>query len=311
MEKIKLHVDYTSYKTKPVNQHGLIKPRLQGARPVELTVDEIIQKIERGHTVSPAVLEGGLGAANWKEQQLFLVDIDNDIEGEPMLRPDEALKICHANDIAPAFYYPTFSHTELKPKFRLAFICKEVITEAGMRAAIIEGITGLFAQADKSCKNADKMFLGTNQKAVICDVTARFASGQAINAYTPIEQPTPNHATYGTDSELERLKRDFDFLSYLIQRNDGLKYNNSKTAMFRACEICGGHDDLALYHASNSFMCFGARGNRGGSIIDYLMLTEHLDKAAAIKKFKYELCGLTEPTFTKTQKRDYAISKHI
>ena len=54
--------------------------------------------------------------------------------------------------------------------------------------------------------------------------------------------------TSKTDSELDKLKRDFDFFGYLKKRNGAVKYDTSRYAMFENCEICGHHEDLSLIH---------------------------------------------------------------
>ena len=41
------------------------------------TLEELVQKIETGHSISPGIM-GGMSAKDWKEQQLFMVDIDNE-----------------------------------------------------------------------------------------------------------------------------------------------------------------------------------------------------------------------------------------
>jgi len=56
-------------------------------------------------------------------------------------------------------------------------------------------------------------------------------------------------------------------------------------------------------------MCFGAGCNRGGSIIDYIMLSNSIGLKQAIDYFKYDLLGLEKPIYSKEQKRDYAIKK--
>lgn len=308
---IKLHIDTVRYGHKPdKTQFGSIKPRLQNAAAVSVTLDELMTKIQQGYTVSPAVMHGGIGAANWNSQQLFMVDIDNDNSAAPLLAVSEALKICEANHLLPVFYYHSFSHTEAKPKYRLVFVCEEVITDTSTRAAVIESLISLFPQADKSCNNADRLFLGTNKAAVICDLSATFSIENAVSAFVPqILAKQDSTSDNPTNSDLDRLKRDYDLLGYMVNRNGAPKYNNGKSAMFTTCELCGGHDDLVYYAATNTFKCFGARCNKGGSIIDYLMLAERLDASRAIEKFKYELCGLERPQFTREQKREYAIQK--
>ena len=310
MTRIKVQIDWTAYKTKPVDQHAGIKSRTQGSKPTEISISDLVRKIEHGHTVSPAVLSGGLKAIDFSHQQLVFVDIDNDNEGEPILTPEEALKICEANGISPAFYYPTFSSTPLKPKFRLALISETVITELSERNAVVEGLTSMFAQADKSCRNADKVFLGTNQKAVVWNEFARFTIEQAIALYVPPKPIARIQPTQSGDDDLERLKRDFDFGGYLEQRNGEINCRGTTYTQFKNCEICGARKCLTYYPETNSFMCFGARGNCGGSPIDYLMKVDNLNHADAIAKFKYELCKVEKPEFTKSQKRDYAIRKN-
>lgn len=78
MKKIKVHIDPRGYNEKPSNKEiGGIKARLQkNTRPSLVTLEELVQKIETGHSISPGIMDG-MSAKDWQEQQLFLVDIDN------------------------------------------------------------------------------------------------------------------------------------------------------------------------------------------------------------------------------------------
>lgn len=86
MTKIRVHIDPKGYDEKPSGKEiGGIKSRLQkGTRPSLVTLEELVQKIRTGHSISPGIMEG-MSAKNWKEQQLFMVDIDNEEDG-PILR---------------------------------------------------------------------------------------------------------------------------------------------------------------------------------------------------------------------------------
>ena len=64
--------------------------------------------------------------------------------------------------------------------------------------------------------------------------------------------------------------------------------------MFENCEICRHHNDLVYYPETNSFNCFGASGDKGGTIIDYLMAVEELNVKQAIKKIEKELCRMSK-----------------
>lgn len=97
MTKIRVHIDPKGYDEKPSGKEiGGIKSRLQkGTRPSLVTLEELVQKIRTGHSISPGIMEG-MSAKNWKEQQLFMVDIDNEEDG-PILRIKDARAICHDN----------------------------------------------------------------------------------------------------------------------------------------------------------------------------------------------------------------------
>ena len=144
MTKIRVHIDPKGYDEKPSGKEiGGIKSRLQkGTRPSLVTLEELVQKIRTGHSISPGIMEG-MSAKNWKEQQLFMVDIDNEEDG-PILRIKDARAICRDNGLPLAFCYQTFSYTKEHPKFRLAFVMDKPITDAGMRKHIMDTLVNLF-----------------------------------------------------------------------------------------------------------------------------------------------------------------------
>lgn len=299
---LKIHIDTKGYTAKPKEHISIIKPRLQSSSTIkDVSPKELISYIEQGYSVSPAVMDGkGCKAENWISQQLFMVDIDND-KDKPILTVEKALELCERYNLPPAFLYYSFSHTEQKPKFRLCFIMSETVTNTFLRAAIAETLVKVFPQSDTSCTNADRIFFGTNKDVCICDLSATVSIESIMSIYKPPQarQAKPD------DMELERLKRDFPFFAYLQERNGKTVFNNSKSAMFECCEICGHKKDLVYFHDTNTFFCFGACGHVGGSIIDYIMAVEKTDLKGAIDRL-YELSGITRPS-----KREYAIKAKI
>ena len=294
-KKVNLQIDNISYDNKENarKDFGKIKIRLQqDSLPTKVSIKEIADVLQEGRTISPAVMSG-TKAEDFREQQVFMVDIDNKREDIPLLTVEEALSICEKNHLQPVFYYYTFSHTEKIPKFRLVFIMNEVVKDNTLRLMIIQSLISLFKQADTSCTNADRFFLGTNKKVIICDLEARITVDSILDI-TSKSITEKKDSSIKTDSELDKLKKDFDFFSYLKKRkkNGKVKYENSRYAMFEKCEVCGHKEDLVYFKDTNSFFCFGASGNMGGSIIDYLIITEKLSLKQAIDKFKYELCKL-------------------
>ena len=79
--KIKVHIDPMGYDEKPSGKEiGGIKSRLQkNASPSLVTLEELVQKIATGHSISPGIMSG-MSSKDWTEQQLFLVEIDNEEE---------------------------------------------------------------------------------------------------------------------------------------------------------------------------------------------------------------------------------------
>ena len=292
-QKFKLHIDSISYKDKKFskNQEEMkkLKYRLQGTSPpVEVTLKELIEAVQEGKAVSPAVMKG-TKADDFLEQQVFMLDIDNTNTKKPILQVADAISICEKNDLHVAFYYFSFSHTEELPKYRLVFILNEVITDTTLRDIIMRRLIDLFEQTDTSCTNADRVFFGTNKKAIICDLKARITVDSVLKI-PPKSVIVKKSKTSRTDKELEKLINDFDFLTYLKERNGNVVRDNPRYIMFENCEICGHHNDLVYYPETNSFNCFSDKGKVGGTIIDYLKEVYKLTPSQAIKKFKKELC---------------------
>jgi len=163
MAKIRLHIDPKGVAEKPTGKAwSRISQRvLKSTSIAEVTVRQLAQKIGTGHTVCPAVLNGSK-AADWREQQVFMVDIDNADKNQPQLSEEQAVEICDEHGLPLAMYYQTFGYSEDHPKFRLVFILDSVVTEPNLRRTIMERLISIFPQSDKACTNGNRLFLGTN-----------------------------------------------------------------------------------------------------------------------------------------------------
>ena len=284
--KILVQVDSKAYAQKPEGKEiGGIKSRTQKSEAKYLTINELATEIEQGKSFSPGILESGLGASNWKEQQIFGVDIDNNDETLPILTPKEAMKICKDNGVLPALCYKTFSNTADKPKFRIMFKLNEPIKHDNRRLLIASTLVALFPQADKSCVNADRIFFGTNKKVKTLNKTVSFDKILELGS----KQVTSEKHEL---TELDKLKANCDFEILLNEACGEITRRTKTYIMYKYCPICGHHDDFIYYIKSKTFKCFGAHGGAGGSIIDYLMATRNLSQMQAIDYFKYELCRL-------------------
>lgn len=261
MTKVRLHIDPRGVGKKPTeNEWGRISKRvLESTSIKEVTVQQLAQKLREGHTICPAVLNGSK-AADWQEQQVFMVDMDNADTEKPQLSQERALAICEEHGLTPAIYYQTFGHSKSRPKFRLVFIMDSIITEPNTRRMIVERLISVFPQSDKACTNANRIFLGTDKEVVLYNKTARISVEKilAIPCGTSSSgQPSKRGVSreLRSNPELAEQIRSFDFLSYLAERN-GAYSGSGNIISFENCEVCGHKNDLRYYKDTKHFFAF-------------------------------------------------------
>ncbi len=306
MIEIKLHIDSVGYLEKPKDDIAKIKPRLQSENNIcEISIEKLPELICKGYSISPGIMQGGCKSINWQEQTLFMVDIDNN-KDSALLTPNEAIKICEEHNLKPVFYYYTFSHSDKKPKFRLCFITDTVITDDSTRSLIIETLNEIFEQSDKSTKNADRIFYGTNKNYEIIDYKNRITIDNIIKFN---EKLCINHNKDISDNSLRKLIENFDFYNFLKERNGNPTINNEKYARFHICELCGHKDDLVYYYETKSFMCFSDSLHKGGTIIDYIKILNNCTLKEAIEYFKYKLLQLPKTDKTNLKENELITKK--
>lgn len=168
MNKYKLKIDTTSYNSKPTGKEiGTINCRLVKQENKDYTLQEISHALSHGHTIVPAVVEGERKKQNWKQQQIFLVDIDNAeknksrLSDNDYLTPAQAMNICKQNNIKPFLIYHTFSSKPNFLKFRLCFAMNKVITDLSEQFKIISNLINLFGRAaDAVCTGGERLYFG-------------------------------------------------------------------------------------------------------------------------------------------------------
>lgn len=104
-----------------------------------------------------------------------------------------------------------------------------------------------------------------------------------------LDQPV-RHALNGRDLEIQECLMEFDLLSQTCH-DTGEQHGYGEH--FLTCPICGHRDCFVVYSNANepeSFYCFGANGNVGGTAIDYFMHTQDLTREEATKYLVHDLC---------------------
>ena len=160
--KITTMFDNTLYAEKPKGEEiGKIKNRIETQLAIqEYTLENFISNFAKGITIIPAGIKGN-AEANWKEQQVFLLDFDNK-DLQKYASVNLILEYCKQINLIPTCIYHTFSSTEKLNKFRLVYVFKHPITDYKLAQKIIAELFDKFKQfnPDTSKRNLADMFFG-------------------------------------------------------------------------------------------------------------------------------------------------------
>lgn len=144
----------------------------------EMTIEELADSLCHGASFKPGVLQGGMKADNWKQQQLFGLDFDDGICIE------EAYNKVISLGMTPCFMYTTFSHKEDHHKFRMIFCNDTVITDKDARDKLQATLMGVIGGIDEVCFNRDRMFFGGKGGQVLNpSYDSRINAESIINEY--------------------------------------------------------------------------------------------------------------------------------
>lgn len=167
--KVKVSVDNEPYSAKPCGwEIAKIKERTTGLWQ-EIDLKELADlNGNKGHAIVPAHLIGGMSADNCAAMQLLVLDFDH---GCTFVQIKEK---CDAIGLKITYAYHTFSSSELEEKFRVVFVCEEVIEDLFIIKAALKMLHRIFTKCDHSCKNPDRIFLG-GKELIYFDPSARMA----------------------------------------------------------------------------------------------------------------------------------------
>ena len=306
-----MQLDTVHYKEKPKSDISRIKPRTAKTEPLNISAEDFADAVCSGVSFAPGILRGGARAENWVSQQLFAVDIDNEDKTAPKgtkccaaqpLTVEEVQRRCSEWEISPFLIYETFSSSDEWQKFRIVFASDRIITDGEQRDRIQRSFMELFPECDVSCKNRDRLFFGGKSR-LFFDADSSFdpeavlplarAAEQTEQAERELDKLSKHS---GRDRELDELKNGFDLLGYIEQNYSCKQKRSGRYVILNPCPVCGHKDDFVYYPATRSFKCFGASGDVGGTVIDFLMHTKSLNRAQAIKYLKEDICGIRPKT---------------
>lgn len=218
MEKIMIMMSEKNYASKNCIK---VEKIINTIATQTISIEELAQKLVSGHIVRPGILKGGNSSANWVGQQIFALDIDNDISEEDMktdvlrrISIEEAYTYFKEINIVPAFIYKSYSYNkaEDKIKFRIVFCANEFIEDRDKRNKLQATLMGLLyekANVDRKCKDASRLFYGTNKQEVLyADYNAKINADEIISAYYKDEYScfVANTSTYKKSKNQQTAK---------------------------------------------------------------------------------------------------------
>lgn len=155
-------LDDVAYTTKPDRaEYSRITNRMKAAKPREVDKLEFCKHIAEGKSFIGGAFDRGLKhLISW---QIAALDFD-----DGKISPIEALDRCEQLDIAPMLLYFTLSSTVKKPRFRLVFDLGQSVHDADVAADVIATLMHEFPESDAQCRNANRIFLGSNGEVWQC-----------------------------------------------------------------------------------------------------------------------------------------------
>ena len=130
----------------------------------EVTIDDF-QKITSqplSFTWFGGTFTGSVCNENWYQQSVFALDFD-----KGLISVEDAIKRLNDIDIFPQLWYITLSSSKRLLKFRIVLFLDTPILYIQHRDNIVEGLLSMFPEADQSCNNAGRIFLGGIESHII------------------------------------------------------------------------------------------------------------------------------------------------
>ncbi|ABO50648.1 hypothetical protein Dred_2131 [Desulforamulus reducens MI-1] len=178
---IKCIIDTVSYKSKPQNG-GAVTNRMTLDTAKEYSIEEIKDSILKGKTIRPSYC--GSREEQWKSQQMFMIDIDNEanlsddiilndyvklVEGkknkvrflvgsEQHRSYNDIINYCKEINLIPNFVYTSFNHKEEQHKMRLVYVLDNVITDKDTAKRIQLYLMDCIGDIDIQCKNLNRFY---------------------------------------------------------------------------------------------------------------------------------------------------------
>ena len=119
----------------------------------EVSFNDMVKAIAKGHIVIPSSFSGGFKKKNWEASDLIFIDVDDSNHEDFDFLPSH---------LKPTMVYTTLSHSDENKRYRLVYLLNETQDDLNEYEALIRGlIVALEAYgvvADKQCANGNRIY---------------------------------------------------------------------------------------------------------------------------------------------------------
>lgn len=107
-------------------------------------------------------LTGKICKGNWEEHSLIALDFD-----KGLITVDNVIERLRKEELPPQLWYNSLSDSLELRKFRIVFLLDQPISSSLQYEIVMKGLLGLFPEADQSCKNISRFFLGGKSVTIL------------------------------------------------------------------------------------------------------------------------------------------------
>lgn len=167
-------LDSTPHGAKPEGREvAAISRRVESPRAARrVPLSEVARVLSVGGTALPGIHGGGRRKGNWRAQQLWFLDVDNDAPLYPPLGMLEACERARRSiGTAPAIMYQSYSAPGAggagPERFRLVFALPEPTERPGEAEAFGRRLLATYPEADQSTVQGNRLFYGTRWEVYV------------------------------------------------------------------------------------------------------------------------------------------------
>jgi hypothetical protein len=132
--------------------------------PTGITINEFGNMVSapNSHTWFGGTFTNNITNQNWTSTQVIGLDFDS---AEYTI--SETIEKLKMNGVYPQLWYSSFSSTSEHPKYRIVLFLDQPITNVEHRDMVYRGLLNIVPHADKSCKNAARIFFGGKDAVIL------------------------------------------------------------------------------------------------------------------------------------------------